>query len=1389
MPKISELPEIVEPTGRETVTVLDQGVTKRVVMDKLAEASVGHLAGFRSVASYAEREAIPLQQRRAGLHVYVLEAEREFVWTPDLYAPAAWVGLKNQEESTRLDLMHGGLGQDKVYGLTGTLDALREADASAATVKIGGLRAELLTGGATAVAWTRDGARPDAQEVSWAGWSVPLRGDVERFEPHDWALSAVTQLFVAGNSLSDPTGIDDQWSQLLAAALGVPLVSTARGSSDARQVYKAGAKPLRLTLAGPLPASGSVAVTAINGKPPSMDASVNPASFLNSYAGDSTPASATGWASDGRMNVRVTVSILRSDSISYRMSQAGNTAVTFAGPVLFIPDAAQELPRSLVGLWLGNNYFYSGVPNQYGDYTNPQMWEDLDALVRQAAGARIFILPMLPAAEWTERGPGTPYNAYLAARARTKARYPRYWLTDAQGRDLVEYLQQMGSDGSAEDLQDVAAGFTPRSCRYDGLHLNAKGVGLVVQFVQAALAVQALPPALVLGNTVRVAATGGGSADSAVGVVRPSRESAARAVIEAANANPNLCQDPELEFLDVGAVQNWGGTPLAVVEQFGGKRLRTPVYAGSALGITDSPARAIPVTALPSGRVSASFVVARKDATRNPGDLRMRLLALDASGGLLAWPDTSTSDTPSTPIYFDRNTPVAAISAPTEIVIAQNVPLPEGTAKVQFMLRVETVGTTATMDFSHLCVRDGADPHYRAPRVTPKAVSDVAAAAAAVRTEVAGAQTLALAALAAVPAEDAPNYAAQLPNCFTAAEVDVRSMRYSAGTSNQLVPSTFGADMRPCWSLVAPAGGTAEFGTFFGNIPRADIANGSGIFSAALQVYGLDAYAGTTGSQSARILVIQRDAGGVEIAGTRATLAATVTGPGWMRRSGIALHADTANILIYVGVQNLGGTAPRTIRFGDLLLAPGANATFRRPPALPAPTVTAAPVTVYVGPNGNNAAAGTLAAPMATIQAAINKLGGNGTVVLLRGTYTNAQRINPTTITGKVQLVGERGTGTAYDSYPVIYLASKVAGITKTPGFTKVYQANVAGLPALADFNWAYQDGVADPRTAIAVADRSPQHRGRSHRLHWATRLIKTAATTLNAALAEIEAAGANDPRAFVDNGVLYFSVVGGGDATNADIYLDAAGGLFPGAARESCGEIELQNLEVRYGGVSLVPFRRAQVDELFVFGARLNALDYSTLSIGTLECACAGSAGGLLGDGLNGHNGAKLLSVSDYYGHDCRDDGYSDHEGCTTRWLGGGLVEFNGGTGCAPAYGADDVIANVVSRKNQQRGTYKKAGMYVTGDPTASGAADGGYDTHAVFLHCISIGDIVGFADDRDQRSTKAVCIDCKVYDQTGAYGYDVAEMRDCSWSGTGIPRRTNGSATIVKNTALVAA
>lgn len=438
----------------------------------------------------------------------------------------------------------------------------------------------------------------------------------------------------------------------------------------------------------------------------------------------------------------------------------------------------------------------------------------------------------------------------------------------------------------------------------------------------------------------------------------------------------------------------------------------------------------------------------------------------------------------------------------------------------------------------------------------------------------------------------------------------------------------------------------------------------------------------------------------------------------------------------------------------------------------------------YIDPAGDDTTGlGTAAAPFATLDKAIDAMAGNGTVYVMSGSY-GPQSITPSKVKGQIRLIGQRSnlsTG-SYD-YPVIRCANKLTGITKTTGRTKIYQATVSGLPTLANFNWAYQDGVADPRTLIADADRSPQHRGRTHRLDRFAKLIKPVATVLADALTEMDAEAL--PMAFVDSGVLYFTVVGGGDGSAADIYLDAATGLIAGsgATRGMAGVLNITGLDVRYGGIDLRPFAKSHVDELSVLGARTNCLDYNVLSYGTLETAAAGSQSGTTGDGLNGHNGARLTAGADLYSHDCKDDGYSDHEGCTSR-MQGGLVEYNGGGGLTPAYGADHIASNFVSRRNQQISGRKPGAFCVVGLPSEGGPAESGYDTLALWINCVDIESQTSFVDG-GAVGKRATAINCKSIRPTG-YGYGVYKIVDCGYIASGTSTAKYGT-TVVENTVVV--
>lgn len=385
------------------------------------------------------------------------------------------------------------------------------------------------------VEWTTTG-QPTKHLVKWGNYTASLDGKAQRMEFPNYSL-AQPYAFI-GNSLTDSTDVTNRWSQLLAADYGQPFISVARYSSDGRMVYRTGAKPIELTLAGALPANGPVAVSRINGAP--IDGN-NPAAFLTTGdPGVLSGMSMSGYLKRNGITRRATVSAPNGASFAYVVTQApGQTAITFDGPVTFVPDFALSVRGRICVIWIGNNFFYSGVANAYGDYTNPQMWVDLKLIVAflQSQGCRVLLIPIIPSANtaegdnWLARGPGTPYTAMESANARTEAEFPGLVARHADGRRFLKFLQDR-NDGSPEALDDVAKGFTPRNLRrisdgvYDLLHMYGDGAGdrAVKEFVVSALQAQVLPDAVTQTTDFVITAIGAEGQLPDTALVRVSRD-------------------------------------------------------------------------------------------------------------------------------------------------------------------------------------------------------------------------------------------------------------------------------------------------------------------------------------------------------------------------------------------------------------------------------------------------------------------------------------------------------------------------------------------------------------------------------------------------------------------------------------------------------------------------------------------------------------------------------------------------------------------------------------------------------------------------------------------------------------------------------------------------
>jgi hypothetical protein len=527
------------------------------VTDTQAGAALALLAGVPRSGTIAEREAIPLDQRKRGLRFLVTSIVpwRVFEWRVagdtdsdgGLVTTTDWVGLMTQTElltrgnhrgtqaiSTIVglqdaldaanDLSSKSINQNQVNGLPGSLDAIRGAIDTAnghledilaeqpvqnaaidvlASIQIADFRVVALSSNVNPTVQASWALNVPATRLvySWDGTAITLPGTARTFTPKDWETP--TALFIYGDSQADENDID-KWPKFVAALLGLNPVddvhNVARYSGDARQPYRGGVTPILLTFASNQLLAGGTAssVTGINGVSP-VDIS-QPSAFLSpGDAGVVTGMSMPGIIIDGATVRHGIASAPNGASNAYKFTQdAGLGALTLSGQVQFVPDIARYRTRSWNLVDVGANMFNSGVPGGFGDYTNPFFWTTvLDPIVAAADGNRTLLIEILPSTDFTTTGVGNAYDSMLAANARTDTRYPGLRLArSANGRTLLKYLQDACNPAYPGNTDDIAAGMVPREYRYDALHLNDAGNHVKAQFVFEALQAQTMPAAI-----------------------------------------------------------------------------------------------------------------------------------------------------------------------------------------------------------------------------------------------------------------------------------------------------------------------------------------------------------------------------------------------------------------------------------------------------------------------------------------------------------------------------------------------------------------------------------------------------------------------------------------------------------------------------------------------------------------------------------------------------------------------------------------------------------------------------------------------------------------------------------------------------------------------------
>ncbi|ATI81457.1 hypothetical protein [Sphingobium yanoikuyae] len=542
----------------------------------------------------------------------------------------------------------------------------------------------------------------------------------------------------------------------------------------------------------------------------------------------------------------------------------------------------------------------------------------------------------------------------------------------------------------------------------------------------------------------------------------------------------------------------------------------------------------------------------------------------------------------------------------------------------------------------------------------------------------------------------------QQPNWFTAAQVnfaDTSGNLAESGSHKLPVPDVY--NNIPCWRLDCPANSIMD--TVFSFSDLANLAAGE-VISASVQPLFLTPSpdAGAGGGSSCTFDLIQLTATRASIAGGTTTgqlgdKAGLLVTP-VNALSNVAKLANAAVLDFRLIIRNTGGTNARSLYFTLPFVGRGGIPTFRMPRKDP---------TLYLaGTSGHDKNSGALSAPLKSMTGALKAIGESGTIVIMEsGDYRVPAAI---AAASKASVKISVAPGVRARVLGGVRL-DELGAITKTPGFSKVYQVSHALLHSqvilgppypsivghLNGVNILWQDGVPDLRTAISDTERHPLHRGRSYRLDHTRIMGQTAINTKTVGLAQID--GLTYPAFYADeNGelptspagvpTLYFTCSEGGDGSLANIYIPAQYNLFN--AGNDRQEFELAGLQILYftRNVQARGFRSVLLTDLYLCGARQENIQWSDTRYAELrDCIAVGS--GI--DNIGAHRYATddrqvRHKMSGMWCAHSLDDAESVHEGC------GGeaenfLYEYAGDRGVATSYGGRTVHRDGLIRKSGQ--------------------------------------------------------------------------------------------------------
>lgn len=398
----------------------------------------------------------------------------------------------------------------------------------------------------------------------------------------------------------------------------------------------------------------------------------------------------------------------------------------------------------------------------------------------------------------------------------------------------------------------------------------------------------------------------------------------------------------------------------------------------------------------------------------------------------------------------------------------------------------------------------------------------------------------------------------------------------------------------------------------------------------------------------------------------------------------------------------------------------------------------------FVAKTGNDSNKGTANAPFLTIQKAVDSLPQGGIIEVAGGEYRETVTVSTN---ANLWIRSKRGQRAKI-------LGSEQLTVTKTAGYTQVYQAPLAakpvgmgggrGQPVIFEYG--------TPSKPVIESERHFLHRGHTHRLAY-TEMFEAAS------LAELDTAGGRG-KWWWDAGVIYFAAKDGSDATLKRYEARVRSTLV-----HSNGAIHLTRIDTYFSTAEGGQFNGVYTkrEDCRTFGNYFNG--YSDNA--NFTESYRDEAGGNGNDGFNGtvtsyadatDETTRIESVYfDPYGHDNGDDGLSDHfRGDVTIY--GGLFEYNTKADVVHVTGANCVCYNT-----EARGTLN--GFY------AATATTGDSSRVKTVFRCVgtkATGNTYSYraGDDAilDCENAKSINPSSYGYYQTGAGAINAA---DCKYTG----------------------